>query len=88
MGFLLIVSGADFFIFVSFLDAVGARGHCCMAVESRLEALRFVRSPQAMRASRANPRPSGLMALDLARSRQNYVRGVALNQEPPKLHHA
>ena len=38
---------------------------CCMAVESRLAALCFARSPRATRASRAtNPRPSGLVALD------------------------
>ena len=42
-----------------------------------------------MRASRAtNPRPSGLVALGLAENRQSYVRGVALSQEPPKLHQA
>ena len=58
--------------------------------ENRLEALCFVRSPRATRASRAtNPRLSGLLAaLDLAESRQNYVRGVALSREQPKLQQA
>ena len=47
--------------------------YCWKAVESRLEALCFVRFPRATRASRAtNPRPSGLVAL-----------GVA--EKPPKL---
>ena len=32
-----------------------------------------------------NPRPSELVALGLAESRQGYVRGVALSREPPKL---
>ena len=30
-----------------------------------------------------NPRPSELVALGLAESRQSYVRGVALSREPP-----
>ena len=33
----------------------------------------------------ANLRPSELVALGLAESRQSYVRGVALSREPPKL---
>ena len=56
-----------------------------MAVENRFEALRLVRALRATHASRAtNPRPSGLMALDLtkttfvalhsAESRQSYSR--------------
>ena len=32
-----------------------------------------------------NPRPSELVALGLAESRQSYVRGVALSREPPKV---
>ena len=56
------------------LAAVGEREFCCMTVENRLEALYFVRSPRAAHSSRAtNPRPSGLVALDLAESRQNFV---------------
>ena len=35
-----------------------------------------------------NPRPSELVALGLAESRQSYVRGVALSREPPKLQQA
>ena len=56
------------------------REYCCMAVDNRLEALCFVRSPRATCAARAtSPRPSGLVPLDLAKSRQSYVRGVALH---------
>ena len=47
------------------------REYCCRAVENRFEAPRFARSPRATRASRAtNPRPSWLVALDLAESRE------------------
>ena len=57
-----------------------------MALETRLAALCFARSLRATRASRAtNLRPSVLVALDLAESRQSYVRGVALSREPSKL---
>ena len=35
-----------------------------------------------------NPRPSELVALGVAESRQSYVRGVALSREPPKLQQA
>ena len=35
-----------------------------------------------------NPRPSELVALGSAESRQSYVRGVALSREPPKLQQA
>ena len=60
-----------------------------MALENRLAALCFARSSRATRASRAtNLRPSGLVALGLAESRQGYVRGVALSREPPKLQQA
>ena len=83
---LLIVSRVDIRVFVLFLEAVGVSEYCCMAVENRLAALRFAHSPRATRVSRAtNPRPSGLVALGLAESRQIYVRGVALSREPPKL---
>ena len=78
-----------FICFVLFLEAVGVRGFCSRAAESRLEALRFVRSPRAARASHAtNPRPSGLVALDLAECRQSYVRDVALSRKTPKLQQA
>ena len=62
---LLIV--VDFIVFTLFLQAVGVREYRCMAVENRLAALCFARSPRATRAPRAtNPRPSGLVALGLA----------------------
>ena len=86
---LLIVSRVDFIVFVLFLEAVGVREYCCMALGTRLAALCFARSSRATRATRAtNLRPSGLVALGLAESRQNYVRGVALSREPPKLQQA
>ena len=45
-----------------------------MAVDNRLEVL-LVISPRATRALRAmNPCPSGLVALDVAESRQSYSR--------------
>ena len=82
---LLIVSRVDFIVFVLFLEAVGVRECCCVAVENRLAALCFARYLRATRASRAtNLRPSWLVALGLAESRQSYVRGVALSREPPK----
>ena len=59
------------------------RACCCVAVENRLEDLCLVRSPGTTRAWRAtNPRPTGLVALDLAESRQSYVRGIELSREP------
>ena len=83
---LLIVSRVDFIVCVLFLEAVGVREYCCMALEIRLAALCFARSSRATRASRAtNLRPSGLVALGLGERRQGYVRGVALSREPPKL---
>ena len=60
-----------------------------MAVESRLMALHSVRSPRATRALRAtSPRPSALAELDLAESRQIYVRDGALSREPPSVQQA
>ena len=86
---LLIVSRVDFIVFVLFLEAVGVREYCCMAVENRLAALCFARSSRATRASCAtNLCPSGLVALGSAESRQSYVRGIALSREPPKLQQA
>ena len=86
---LLIVSRVDFIVFVLFLEAVGVREYCCMALENRLAALCFARSSRATRASRATKlRPSGLVALGLAESRHVYVLGVALSREPPKLQQA
>ena len=89
VGLLVIVNRVDFIVFVLFLEAVDVREYFCMAVESRLAALCFVRAPRATLASRAtNPRLSGLVTLDLAESRQSYVRDVALSREPPKLQQA
>ena len=89
LALFLIDSSVDFRVFVLFLEAVGVREYCCMAAENRLAALCFARSSRAMRASLAtNLRPSGLVALGLAESRQSYVRGVALRREPPKLEQA
>ena len=86
---LLIVTRVDFIVFVLFLEAVGVREYCCMALENRLAALCFARSSRATGASCAtNIRPSGLVALGLAESRQGYVHGVALSREPPKLQQA
>ena len=77
---------SDFIVFVLFLEAVGVRDYCCMALETRSAALCFARSSRATRASRAtNLRANGLVALGLAESRQSYVHGVALSREPPKL---
>ena len=69
-----------------FFEEVGVSEHCCRtAVESRLEALRFVRSPRATRASRAtNPRPNGLVGLDSAQSRQSYGSGVGTQPRTAK----
>ena len=79
-----------FYCFVLFLESVGVRKYRCVAVESQLEALCFVRSPRTTRASRVtSPRPSELMALGLAKSRQSrYVSGFSLSREPPKLQQA
>ena len=68
-----------FYSFVLFLEAVGVREYCCLAVEIRLGALCFVRSASNACFTRAtNPRPHGLVALDLALSRQSSVaRDVA-----------
>ena len=85
-----VVSRVDFIrVFVPLLEAVGVGEYCCIALENRLVALCFARSSRATRASRAtNLRPSGLVALGLAESRQGYVRGLALSREPPKLQQA
>ena len=61
-------------------------GGCCEGVllygsRKSLAALCFAPFSRAVRASRAtNFRPSGLVPLGLAKSRQSYVRGVALSQ--------
>ena len=64
------LSRVDFIVFVLFPGAVGVREYCCMIVETRLEALCFALFPRVTRASReTNPRPRGLVTLDLAESR-------------------
>ena len=47
---LLIVSRVDFIVPGLFLEAVGMKEYCCMAVDNRLAALRFARSPRTTRA--------------------------------------
>ena len=62
-GLLLAVRRVHHGSFVLFLEAVGLRESCIMAVESRPQGLCFVRSPKAARAPRApNRRPTGLVA--------------------------
>ena len=75
---LSIVIRVDFIVFVLFLEAVGVREYCCMAVENRLAALCFVRSSRA----RDELSSKRVGAIGLAESRQSYVRGVALSREP------
>ena len=67
------------------------RGGWCEGVllyssRNRLAAL-VLRAFSASNGS-TKPRPSELVALGLAESRQSYVRGVALSREPPKLRQA
>ena len=69
-----------------FLEAVGVREYCCTTVEIGWQ-LCASRAFSASNGS-TNPRPSELVALGLAESRQSYVRGVALSREPPKLQQA
>ena len=84
----LVVSRVDFIVFVLFREVVCVREYCCVAVEIGWQ-LCFARSSLATRASRAtNLRPSALVALGLAESRQSYGRGVALSREPAKLQQA
>ena len=72
---LIIVSRVDLIVAVLLLEGVGVREYCCMAVENRLAALCLAHSPRATRASRAtNPRPSGLVALDLSRKTPKKLR--------------
>ena len=47
---LLIISRADFIVFVLFLEAVGVTEYCCTAVENRVAALWFARSARVTRA--------------------------------------
>ena len=58
------------------------REYCCTAGESVGSSVLGAFSASN---GSANPRPSELVALGLAESRQSYVRGVALSRESPKL---
>ena len=73
-GLLLIVSRADFMVFVLFLEAVGVREYCCKAVASRLESLYFVRAFSARNACFARDELSS-----------KRVGGDGLSRNPPKL---
>ena len=78
---LLVVSRVDFVVFVLFLEAVGVREYCCIAVDNRLGALCFACSSRATRASHStNPCPNGLVALGLAESRQTKLRSWRCTQ--------
>ena len=82
---LIIVSRVDFIVFVIFLEAVSVRSTAVQQAKSVGSSV--LRAFSASNGS-TNPRPSELVALGLAESRQSYVRGVALSQEPPKLQQA
>ena len=84
----LIVSRVDFTVFVLLLS----RGGWCEEVllyswRNRSVALSVLRAVSASNGS-TNFRPSELVALGLAESRQSYVRGVARSRKPPKLQQA
>ena len=83
---LLIVSRADFIVFVLFLEAVVVGEYCWSTAvqQSKSVGSSVLRAFSASNGS-TNRRPSELVALGLAESRQSYVRGVALSREPPKL---
>ena len=66
-----------------FLEAVGVREYCWMAVEISWQ-LCALRAFSASKGS-ANPHPSECVAFRLIRKPPNYVRWVALSREPPKL---
>ena len=68
---LLIVSRVDFIVFVLFLEAIGSA-----VQQSKSTGSSVLRAVSA--SSGTNLRPSELVALGLAESRQSYVRGVAL----------
>ena len=76
LDLLFIVSRVDFIVFVLFLEAVGVRGSTAVQ-QSKSVGSSVLRAFSASNGS-ANPRPSELVALGLAESRQSYVRGVAL----------
>ena len=65
---LLIVSRADFIVFVLFLEAVGVREYCCTAVEIGWQL--YASAFSASNGSTVSC-PSKLVALGLAESRQS-----------------
>ena len=69
---LLIVSRVDFIVFVLFLEAVGVREYCCMALENRLAAV--LRAFFASNACFTRDEPSS-----------KRVGGVGPSRKPPKL---
>ena len=75
MALLLTVSRVDFTVFVFFLEAVGVREYCCMAVENRLAA------PSAV--LRAFCASNACFERDEPSSKR--VGGVGLSRKPPKL---
>ena len=81
-SFLLSVESI-FLVFVVFLETVGVWEYCCTAGEVGWH-LCALRAFSASNGS-TNLRPSELVALGLAESRQSYDRGVALSRELPKL---
>ena len=72
---LLIVRRLDFMVLVLFLEAVGVRESCCVAVESQLEALLSVlRALSASIACFARDEPSS-----------KRIDGGGLTRTPPRL---
>ena len=73
--FFLVASRVDFIVFVLFLEAVGVREYCCMAVENRLAALAAVLCEFfASNACFARDEPPS-----------KRVGSVGLSRKPPKL---
>ena len=69
--------------FELFLEAVGVREYRAVQ-QAKSVGSSVLRAVSASNGS-TNLRPSELVALGSAESRQSYVRGVALSREPPKL---
>ena len=74
----LIVNRVDSIDFALFLEVIGVREYCCMAVENRLAAMCIARSPRETRASRAKS-----FARDEPSSKR--IGDVGLSRKPPKL---
>ena len=82
----LIVSRVYFIVFVLFLEAVGVRKYCC-TVQAKSVGSSVLPAVSACNGS-TNLRPSELVALVVAESRQSYGRGLALSRESPHLQQA